>query len=630
MNGLLALLLLLDPFQARAAEPLPAPAVAARAVDLERVIVHFRPGMSPERRLELLRAWGAWELKDLWLIEGAAASFPRPAVRSLSRLASLPEVTAVEADFEQEWLLEEDLPAAGQEIPWGIQRVNALNAWSTARGKGIKVAVVDTGVNLSHPDLKVEGGYNAITDGASYADDQGHGTHVAGTIAALDNAEGVAGVAPQARIFAVKVLSANGGGTYGDIIDGIQWCVANSMDIINMSLGAPGGTSALAKAVKAAEKAGIVVVAAAGNGGAVVFPAGYPEVLAVAASDKGDKAADFSSRGPEVDFIAPGVDIRSTGKGQGYSWKSGTSMASPHLAGLAALAESARGLRGLAAVRKALEEAATPLPDASADQQGSGMVDAAELVGAEPSSESAAGAVGLDKTAYSCSDRVFITVNAPDWNSDRDKVDSIGSDSEHPVRVSTRKGRLSPYRLSETGPDTGIFAGKVLLRCSPSETSGEGPNDGRLEAGPEDALTVSFKHSEGRILSAGAGVGWRGASLSFDREDYAAGETARVRVADPDMDLDPEALDRVELTVFSDSDLAGVRLAAVETGEDTGEFSASIFFTGNRTSNGSRLFVRPGDGVHSVYFDRTPPPPHRPGDTLRMEARARIRRVPGG
>ncbi|MEK7746755.1 MAG: hypothetical protein AAB576_08825, partial [Elusimicrobiota bacterium] len=101
MNGLLAIFLLLGP--AQAAEPLPAPKVAARAVDLERVIVHFRPGVPPERRLEMLRAWGAWELKDLWLIEAAAAAFPRPAVRSMSKLASLPNVSAVEADLEQVW-----------------------------------------------------------------------------------------------------------------------------------------------------------------------------------------------------------------------------------------------------------------------------------------------------------------------------------------------------------------------------------------------------------------------------------------------------------------------------------------------------------------------------------------------
>ena len=115
--------------------------------------------------------------------------------------------------------------------------------------------------------------------------------------------------------------------------------------------------------------------------------------------------------------------------------------------------------------------------------------------------------------------------------------------------------------------------------------------------------------------------------MSFDRERYAVGETARVRVSDPDMDLDPEALDRVELTVFSDSDQAGIQLAAVETGEDTGEFSASVFFSGNRASNGSRLHVQPGEGVHAVYLDRTPPAPHRPGDTLRLEAQARIERL---
>ena len=271
---------------------------------------------------------------------------------------------------------------ANKEIPWGVARLNAPAAWDYSAGKGVKVAVIDTGIDYTHPDLapNYKGGWNAVTNTSDPKDDQGHGTHVAGTIAAARDGSGVAGVAPAADIYAVKVLDKNGSGQYSWIISGIEWAIDNKMDVINMSLGGGEGTEALKQVMEKAAEAGVTVVCAAGNdSGPVNYPAKYPQAIAVSASDSADKIASFSSRGPEIAVIAPGVKIYSTKNGGGYVNLSGTSMASPHVAGLAALAVGA-GAKGPDQVRAALKNAASPLPGLTAEQQGAGLVDAFKLV----------------------------------------------------------------------------------------------------------------------------------------------------------------------------------------------------------------------------------------------------------
>jgi hypothetical protein len=249
------------------------------------------------------------------------------------------------------------------------------------------------------------------------------------------------------------------------------------------------------------------------------------------------------------------------------------------------------------------------------------LIEARELVVAGGSP------IRFDKAAYSCSDQVRVTLAAPGWNSSPYRIDSIGGDSENPIKISTREDRLSPYRLSETGPDTGIFAGQFLLRCSgrAAAGSGRGPNDGVLGAGPDDVLTVSFNYAEGRFIRASAPLGGGGSAVSFDKSSYADQETGQVRVRDADMNLNPEAPDRVDIIVYSDSDLAGTVLSGIETGDATGEFAGSVFFSGNRPSSGERLHVAPGNTVYAVYVDRTLPPPNRRGDSRRLTATAVIR-----
>ncbi|MEK9145562.1 MAG: S8 family peptidase, partial [Elusimicrobiota bacterium] len=325
----------------------PAPAVAPAEIDMKsaaRRIVVFNKGISVSRQMSVVQAAGGIVLKKLWLIDALAILAPNQKASKLdSVLAATPDVKRVEEDFYQNWLQQEGEPEpAGQKLPWGVERVNAKGAWAVTRGAGVKVAVVDTGVDFDHPDLKLAGGFNVITHDKNYKDDNGHGSHVAGTIAAQDNGEGVVGVAPEVSLYGVKVLDANGSGTFADVVEGIQWTVENKMDVANFSLGASQGTQALEDAVNAAAKGGVAVVAAAGNsGGSVGYPAAYSSVIAISASSNKDKLAYFSSRGPEVDFIAPGVNVDSTYMGGGYSSLSGTSMACPHAAGLAALAAAA-------------------------------------------------------------------------------------------------------------------------------------------------------------------------------------------------------------------------------------------------------------------------------------------------
>jgi subtilisin len=229
-----------------------------------------------------------------------------------------------------------------QVTPWGINAIKAPDAWetSTVRGTGVTVAVVDTGIDYTHPDLvgKVVGGYSFVRYTKNYMDDNGHGTHVAGTIAAVDNDIGVVGVAPGASLLAVKVLDRSGSGYTSNVISGIQWSVANGAQVISMSLGSSSDSQALHDAVDAAYAEGVVVVAAAGNdyGGAVSYPAAYDSVIAVSAVDSSNNIASFSNVGPQVDLAAPGVSVYSTYKGS-YAYASGTSMACPHVSGVAAL-----------------------------------------------------------------------------------------------------------------------------------------------------------------------------------------------------------------------------------------------------------------------------------------------------
>ncbi len=307
-----------------------------------RKIVVYKSGLDEGVKDELEARVGGVKFKKLDLINARAVWLSDKA--AVEKLKSDPAVLRVDDDVEVFALARKDnetVPAQAQVLPWGIDRIDAELVWPINNNADpIKVGIIDTGISKDHPDLKanIKGGVNTIQPRKSWNDDNGHGSHVAGIVAGLNNTSGVVGAAPLANLYAIKVLNANGSGYLSDVIEGIQWATANNMQVINMSLGTGSNIQSMHDAVIAAKNFGVVVVAAAGNsGGSVLYPAAYPETIAVSATDQNDELAWFSSYGPEVDLAAPGVSIYSTYKSSNYATLSGTSMAAPHVAGAAAL-----------------------------------------------------------------------------------------------------------------------------------------------------------------------------------------------------------------------------------------------------------------------------------------------------
>lgn len=313
-------------------------------------------------------------------------------------------------------------PQPPETLPWGVDRIDADLVWDVNGdlatdenanvGGGVNVAVIDSGIDRDHPDLvaNLAGGMNFVgkgplgkgkVDPGDWNDYFGHGTHVAGICGAVDNEIGVIGAGPGIRLWAVRVLNARGSGYLSDFIDGIYWSADNGMAVINMSLGVtkedldqyPNDRQALEDAVNYAYSKGVLVAAAAGNegngqgtGDNVIYPARFDSVMAVAATDQLDARASWSSTGPAIEVAAPGVDVISTLNDGYYYVASGTSMASPHVAGTAALviasgrAADGDDLCGIAnEVRELINTAADDLGIAGRDEQyGCGLVDAQE------------------------------------------------------------------------------------------------------------------------------------------------------------------------------------------------------------------------------------------------------------
>ncbi|WP_408006248.1 S8 family peptidase [Pseudalkalibacillus sp. A8] len=245
----------------------------------------------------------------------------------------------------------------GQEIPYGVEMINAKKMWDLGyKGDGVVVAILDTGCQPNHPDLqkRIIGGRNFTPDHngdpRNYSDNHFHGTHVAGTIAAELNGQGVAGAAPKANLLILKVIRSNGTSSYDSLIRGIHYAInwrgpnKERVRVISMSLGGPVHDPRLHSAVRRAVSKNILVVCAAGNLGDGIansfehtYPGFYPEVVCVGALTKDGKPATFTNTNDQIDLVAPGVNILSTYIGTRYAELSGTSMATPHVAGAAAL-----------------------------------------------------------------------------------------------------------------------------------------------------------------------------------------------------------------------------------------------------------------------------------------------------
>ncbi|MFC2167967.1 S8 family peptidase [Acidobacteriota bacterium] len=324
---------------------------AAGTAQSQKIVVFKKSFDSRISQDNVLRRSGALKIKSLKLINGAVVHLTPQTERVLKNKS---EILRIDEDIfiytsqiksKNKNKTSPDQPI--QKFPWNMLMIGADLAWPQTQGDSVRVAVLDTGIDLDHPDLfeNIKGNINIINSKKSGDDDSGHGTHVAGIIAAVDNAIGVIGVGPEIDLFAVKVLDKKGRGRLSDLIDAFDWCIDNNIHIINMSLGSPQDNASFHETIKKAYLAGIVQISAAGNygleGGVISFPARYPETIAVSSVDQFGNMDPFSSYGDEIDLAAPGVEVWATFKDGSYVFMSGTSMAAPHVTGTVALIFSA-------------------------------------------------------------------------------------------------------------------------------------------------------------------------------------------------------------------------------------------------------------------------------------------------
>jgi thermitase len=298
-------------------------------------------------------------------------------------LQKRPGVEHVDYNFLRLPYFEPNDPSFQPETQWDLFEIEAPAAWNKTLGVGARVAVVDSGIDGDHPDLKSKIALqkDLLNNDAVANDDVGHGTHVAGTIgAATNNGQGVAAVCPACKLLAAKV--GNSTGIFdADIAQGIYWSVNNRASAINISIGGRGYSLALKHAVDYAWEHDVVVVASAGNEDTNVpsYPAAFGHVISVSATDQQNKKAEFSNYGKTIDVAAPGVEILSTVPGGGYELKQGTSMASPHVAALAGLL--ATGDLSAQEIRRRIQRTATDIGPEGKDRFfGSGLINANRAV----------------------------------------------------------------------------------------------------------------------------------------------------------------------------------------------------------------------------------------------------------
>ena len=365
-------------------------AAAPSPAALEQVLVGFHTEHVTSSDEQVVRAAGGRVERRFELIPTVLAEVPATAVDALARN---PRVRYVEPNGDV-WAHE-----TTADIPWGVERIDAPEVWDDGEpssiGEGATVVVLDTGIDATHPDLTVAGCTNEVDDtecGEGHddgGDGSGHGTHVAGTVAAHRSGGTVAGVADGVTLYDAKVLDDGGGGTWDSLVAGIEWATGLDEDrtILNMSLGGSSDSETVLNAVEAAWEEGALLVSSAGNSGhpsgrgdSVGVPARYEPVIAVAATDQDDDRARFSSTGPAIELAAPGVGIESTVAGGGTATYSGTSMASPHVAGAAALAWAADPDLANDDIRGTLQETAEDL--GREDHYGHGLVNAFAAVAA--------------------------------------------------------------------------------------------------------------------------------------------------------------------------------------------------------------------------------------------------------
>ncbi len=239
-----------------------------------------------------------------------------------------------------------------------------------------------------------------------------------------------------------------------------------------------------------------------------------------------------------------------------------------------------------------------------------------------------------DKPVYSWTDKMTITVVAPSWNSNRHLIDSIGGTDDHSIKISTSKNSLEPYRFTETDANSGIFTAEVTLTGfshdadgdgdfdTTPRTLGNGPTSGFLEVDRDSAITISFEFADGVVLVESVPVSWNVGTVNFIEDVLFLEDSVMVRIVDADMNLNPESIDNLPVQLFSDSDVAGIQVNAVETSAGSGSFIATVSLSQNSHSSGNRLYSLPGDELFAKYDDYTLPQPYSVSDSLAIQTSA--------
>lgn len=369
--------------------------------DPDTLLVRFKPGTSSASKDRAVGKHGAKRAGALPHNRYEQVRADGKAARIAQLLRKDPAVADVSYNFRRTTTATPNDPAYAQGYQKYLKTIRMSSAWDKVKdARSQVVAVVDTGVDRTHSDLsgKLLTGYNAISPGQAPNDDNGHGTMVAGIVAAgTGNGEGIAGVVWYGRVMPIKVLDGNGQGFDADIAEGITWAADHGAKVINLSLGGTQDSPALADAVKYAAGKGVVIVAASGNYGddTTVYPAAYPEVLAVGATDNAANLTDFSSSGDWVDIAAPGFDITSTYPDDQYATASGTSFAAPITAGVAALVRARYPSLTAAEVQARLKRTARDAGPRGLDPYyGAGFLDAYAAVGGTPAAAFAQRSLG--------------------------------------------------------------------------------------------------------------------------------------------------------------------------------------------------------------------------------------------
>jgi len=310
----------------------------------------------------------------------------------VARLVAEPRVLAAGPVYERGLVARSTAGDPLEGSQWGWRRLGGSELASLGDGAGLVVAVLDTGVDASHPDLagRVLPGWDSMNpDGDGRVDPNGHGTHVAGILGATSgNGEGVSGVAPEVQILPVRVLDKTGNGDDDELALGIIWAVDNGADILNLSIGGAIPSTLLEGAIDHALANGVLVVVAAGNDGATgnvpSYPAAYRQVLAVGSTDSSDRRSIFSNTGEYLDIAAPGSWIVSTWPGGRYQTSSGTSMAAPFVAGAAALLQARTGLQGRDLADRLVADAIDLGSNGADAEFGAGLVNPLAAIGIVP------------------------------------------------------------------------------------------------------------------------------------------------------------------------------------------------------------------------------------------------------